>query len=70
MKQVHSSHIHSIGHDRDANELHVLYQTGKRAVYSGVDAEKAQRIMGSWSIGKSLHDEIRGKHSHRYESEA
>lgn len=70
MKQVHSSHIHSIGHDDGADELHVVYRTGKRAIYSGVGSEKAKRIMGSWSIGKALHDEIKGKHSHRYEAEA
>ncbi len=65
-KSVFSSHVHSIGHDPENDELHVNYQNGARVVYSGVGPEKAKQIMGSSSIGSALHELVKGKHEHKY----
>lgn len=64
MKQVHSTHIHSIGHDPSANELHVEYKNGGKFVYKDVDSAKAKMVMGGHSIGSAMHQHIRGQHDH------
>ena len=65
MKQVHSSHVRSIGHDPSTNELHVQYKNGGTAVYHDVPADKARLVMNSHSIGSALHQHVRGQHDHR-----
>lgn len=64
MKQVHSSHVHAIGYDVDENALHVEYKTGGRHVYKDVPADKAKLVMGGMSIGKALHQHVRGQHDY------
>lgn len=64
MKQVHSSHVNAVGHDPVTGELHVQYKNGSTAVYKNVDTEKARMVMGGASIGKALHQHIRGQHDH------
>lgn len=64
MRQVTSSHINAIGHDKTTNELHVEYKNGSKVKFKDVDADKARIIMNSGSIGKALHQHVRGQHEH------
>lgn len=69
MRQVFSSRVDSIGHDAETNELHVVWQRGKRSVYQNVPTDLARQIMNSSSVGKALHEHIIGKtdkHGHSY----
>ena len=64
MKQVFSSHVHALGYDPESRELHVNYKGGGTYVYKDVDAAKARQVMHSGSIGKALHQHVRGQHDH------
>lgn len=66
MRDVYSSHVDSIGHDPDTQELVVKWNGGKTSVYSNVPAEKAQAAMSAWSVGKFVKSEIIPNHPHRY----
>jgi hypothetical protein len=66
MRQVYSSHIDEIGYDAETGELYVTYRNGKTAVYEGVPAEEARRVMSSPSIGEAMHAIVRGTYKHRY----
>lgn len=66
MKQVTSSHIHSVGYDDVAQELHVEYKNGRRSIYSEVPPDKARSVMNSHSIGQSIHKIVKNNHDHRY----
>ena len=65
MRPVQSSHVDAIGYDPEKRELHVSYR-GRRAVYAGVDAEVAQTVEDSASIGQALHTWVRGNYEFRY----
>ena len=64
MKQVFSSHVHAVGYDSKSQELHVEYKNGARFVYKDVPEDKAKQVTGSHSIGKALHNFIKGEHDH------
>jgi KTSC domain len=66
MKPVYSSHVREIGHDPATGELVVVWQSGRRSVYKGVGAEKADRVMRAASVGEALHREVKGVHEHEY----
>lgn len=66
MKQVTSSHIHSVGYDDAAQELHVKYKSGQTSIYSGVSQEKARQVTNSHSVGSAIHSTIKNEHDHRY----
>lgn len=66
MKSVFSSHISKIGYDSNAEELHVEFQNGKTAVYQGVPGDVAAKVTGADSIGKALHEHIKGQYAHGY----
>jgi hypothetical protein len=66
MRDVHSSHVSRIGYDAKTKELHVEWGTDKVSVYSGVPAGLADEVMNSWSVGKALTDQVKGKFGHRY----
>ena len=65
MQPVLSSHVLEIGHDEAG--LWVRYAptvaepAGALALFRGVPAEVAERIMAAPSIGSALHSEIRGR---------
>ena len=62
-----SSHVKAVGYDAAARELHIHYLRGKPAVYKDVAPDVAALITSQpWSIGKALHQHIRGKHAHEY----
>ena len=66
MKRVFSSHVNEVGYDPAAQELHVVFDNGKHAVYSGVPAVKGRAVVDAPSVGSALHTEIKGQYAHRY----
>lgn len=66
-RSVFSSHIDKVGYDPASGELHVTYKTGQVAIHEGVPPGVAQQVTGAASIGKAIHQHIRGQYSHRYE---
>jgi len=55
MVKVVSSNAHMIGHDPDANELHVQFKSdGPTYIYDGVTADEHAELMAAPSIGKHL----------------
>lgn len=69
-KSVYSSHVDTVKHDDETNELHVRWDTGKTSIYSGVPANLATEVMNSWSVGTALHTKVKGKFDHRYSDQA
>ena len=65
-RSVFSSHIETVGYDPASAELHLTYKNGRTSIYSGVPPETAQRVTGAVSIGTAVHENLRGKHEHRY----
>lgn len=59
-KQVSSSHIHSIGYDKESKTLEIKYYTGKTFRYKGVAEPTYNNLMKSESKGKYVHSFIRG----------
>ena len=66
MLPVYSSHVDQIGYEPSTSELHVKWQDGKVSIYSDVSAQKAKQVMGSWSVGKALTEQVKNVHPHRY----
>jgi hypothetical protein len=66
MTKVFSSHINSVGYDKDAQALHVTYASGKTAVYGGVPPDVASQVTNAPSIGQAIHKLIRGQFEHKY----
>jgi len=71
MKKVLSSHVWEVGYEPASQVLHVRYQPtlrvpeGRLVEYHGVSAEAANTVLTAPSIGKALHEHIRGKHEMR-----
>ena len=42
LKDVFSSNVSQVGYDHDAQELHVIWNTGKHSVYIGVPPALAE----------------------------
>lgn len=64
MKSVYSSHVNTIGHD--GTDLFVTWDSGKTSVYKGVPAKLASEVTSSWSVGKALAEQVKGKYDHEY----
>lgn len=64
MVPVSSSNVDAVGYDSDKQQLHVRYKNGGTYAYHGVSPEKHIALMGAPSIGKHLHDHIKGRHAH------
>lgn len=65
MKPVTSSNIEAIGHDPDANELHVKFASGQTHIYENVGAATHAALMAADSIGKYFHANIRSAFNSR-----
>lgn len=68
-KSVYSSHVDTVSHNDETNELTVHWDKGRPSIYSGVPANLAREIMDSWSVGTALHTKIKSdptKYPHRY----
>lgn len=59
MNYVDSSNIEAIGHDNDAQELHVRFLSGATYVYHGVPKEVYENLMAAPSKGSFLNREIK-----------
>lgn len=66
LHDVRSSHVRQIGHDPDTQEMHVVWDSGRTSVFTGVPANVADRVRKSHSVGKALGEEVKGKYGHRY----
>jgi hypothetical protein len=66
-RRVFSSHIDRVGYDAAAGELHITYNTGRVAIYSGVPPGVAAKVDGAVSIGSAMYEHVRGRYPHRYE---
>jgi hypothetical protein len=62
---VDSSYCTAIGHDPDANELHVEWPSGKVSIYSDVSAEQHKAVVGAVSVGRAV-IQIKNTKAHRY----
>ena len=65
MSPVESSSVSAIGYDKATQELHVDFHGSGRYVYHNVPPEKYQAVMSGESIGKALHQHIKGQFPHR-----
>ena len=61
-----SSHVEKVGYDDETGELHVTFNSGKTAVYSGVDDKTASTVMNAPSVGQALHRNVRDKFEMEY----
>lgn len=61
---VTSSNVAEIGHDPTTNTLAVKFHNGGLFYYGGVPAGKFAEMQQAESVGRYLHSEIKGKHSH------
>lgn len=66
MRSVTSSHVARIGHNAETGELHVQWQDGRTSVYANVPAATADAVANSWSVGKALREQVKGRFPHRY----
>lgn len=60
MRDVYSSHVMSIGYNPGDKTLHVVYKSGKHAVYRDVPEDVADSVLTAPSIGKALRESVRG----------
>ncbi len=66
MHHVESSNIEAIGHDAEAQELHVRFAKGGGTyVYTGVEAETFDEFMKADSKGSYLSRNIKGSYPFR-----
>ena len=56
---VQSSNIRAVGHDPEANELHVEFKNGGKYVYHAISADQHKALIGAKSIGSHLHTVIK-----------
>ena len=61
-----SSVVTAVGHDSETGEMLVEWTDGKISAYEGVDPLLVDDISRSYSVGKAIHAEIKGKYAHRY----
>ncbi len=63
---VFSSNVQEIGYDDQDHSLIVVWKSGKRSAYSGVDEETALQCSKAASVGQFLNSEIKPNYGHRY----
>lgn len=63
---VFSSNVQEIGWEEQGPALIVVWKSGKRSAYSGVDEETALQCSKAASVGQFLNAEIKPNFSHRY----
>ena len=66
MRSVYSSAVDRVGYDEEQHELHVEWSDGKRSIYSDVPPPVADQVQNAWSVGKALHQMVKGNYGHRY----
>jgi KTSC domain len=66
LKDVFSSNVNQVGYDPDTQEMHIVWNTGKRSVYSGVPQNVATKTANAYSVGKFVSENIKPNYEHRY----
>lgn len=61
MVYVDSTSIDQIGYDEGANEVHVIFKSGRRYIYSEVSLEVWERFRNAPSKGTFLNEEFKAK---------
>jgi len=64
MIPVDSSNVELVGHDPAQQELYVQFLDGSTYVYSNVDDETFQEVLGAASVGSYLNRVIKPGHSY------
>jgi len=64
-QSVTSSYVKALGHDPEANELHVEWPSGKVSIYSDVNAQEFHDILTAQSVGRAV-IAVKNTRSHRY----
>jgi len=62
MTSVISSNVEKVGHDEDNQELHVVFNNGKRYKYSDVSLSDYRDMLASESIGSFITHYIKPFH--------
>lgn len=62
MKQVNSSMISEVGYDPNTKDLEIVFKSGKKYVYSGVDLCVYEELIKASSVGQYFHSFIRGQY--------
>ena len=65
MIPVKSSNIEEVGYDQSKGVLHVKFRGGAHYSYEGVPPDINSRLHGSESIGRFIHENVKGKFRHR-----
>lgn len=58
---VKSSHVQALGYDKQRQEMYVLFKNGDYLRYPGISEAIYGTILGSPSVGGSIHEHVRGK---------
>ena len=61
MKEVESSNIHSIGYNKDFEQLRIIFTNGGLYQYKGIKPEVYEEMMKSESVGSYFSKNIRNK---------
>jgi hypothetical protein len=61
---VSSSNVESVGYDGENQVLEAKFKHGGTYRYEGVPPQKYWALMAAPSIGKHLHQHIKGAHAH------
>ena len=64
MMYVDSSNVEAVGHDPDAQELHVRFLSGDTYIYHGVPAQVYNELIASPSKGSYLNRMIKGTYDY------
>lgn len=65
MKQVNSSMISEVGYDPNTKDLEIVFKSGKKYVYNGVDLCVYEGLIKADSIGQYFHSFIRGQYFYK-----
>ena len=65
MNPVKSSNVEAVGYDAARSILHVHFKGGAHYSYEGVPPHLHTSLHAAESIGKYVHEEIKGKFKHR-----
>jgi hypothetical protein len=58
--------VSEIGYDEQMKGMVVVWKSGKRSLYSGVDEDTAMQCSKAASVGQFINSEVKPNYSHRY----
>ena len=65
MRRVRSSTVESVGYEPEHRRLHIKFKSGQHYSYEDVSADMHANIHSAQSVGKFVHQHIKGKYTHR-----